>query len=104
MRTIQEQLNRIAQNYPLIPKLPQDGQYTDKVAESVKVFQGVFSLPQTGVVDYATWYKISAIYTGVTKIAELRSFHEEEVEYSYFVPHWPYKDAPDLPRIKYPKN
>ena len=57
VRTIQEQLNRIAQNYPLIPKLAQDGQYTDKVAESVKVFQGVFSLPQTGVVDYATRYK-----------------------------------------------
>lgn len=73
VRTIQEQLNRIAQNYPLIPKLPQDGQYTDKVAESVKVFQGVFSLPQTGVVDYATWYKISDVYVGVSKIAELRS-------------------------------
>lgn len=69
VRTIQEQLNRIAQNYPLIPKLPQDGQYTDKVAESVKVFQGVFSLPQTGVVDYATWYKISDVYVGVSKIA-----------------------------------
>ncbi|MDU6542153.1 MULTISPECIES: peptidoglycan-binding protein [Clostridium] len=73
VRTIQEQLNRIAQNYPLIPKLAQDGQYTDKVAESVKVFQGVFSLPQTGVVDYATWYKISDVYVGVSKIAELRS-------------------------------
>lgn len=73
VKTIQEQLNRIAQNYPLIPKLAQDGQYTDKVAESVKVFQGVFSLPQTGVVDYATWYKISDVYVGVSKIAELRS-------------------------------
>lgn len=70
--TIQEQLNRIARNYPLIPKLAVDGVYGEKMAESVKVFQGVFSLPQTGIVDYATWYKISDIYVGVSKIAELR--------------------------------
>ena len=36
-------------------------------------FQEIFNLPPTGQVDYATWYKISAIYVGVTKIAELRS-------------------------------
>lgn len=70
--TIQEQLNRIARNYPLIPKLAVDGVYGEKMAEAVKVFQGVFSLPQTGIVDYATWYKISDIYVGVSKIAELR--------------------------------
>ena len=72
VRTIQEQLNRIARNYPLIPKLAVDGVYGEKMAESVKVFQGIFSLPQTGIVDYATWYKISDIYVGVSKIAELR--------------------------------
>lgn len=104
VRTTQTFLNRIAQNYPLIPKVAIDGRYGSTTTNQVKVFQQVFGLPQTGEVDYATWYKISAIYTGVTKIAELRSVHEEEVEYSYFVPHWPYKDAPDLPRIKYPKN
>jgi len=104
VRTTQTFLNRIAQNYPLIPKVAIDGKYGSTTTNQVKVFQQVFGLPQTGEVDYATWYKISAIYTGVTKIAELRSVHEEEVEYSYFVPHWPYKDAPDLPRIKYPKN
>lgn len=76
VRTLQEQLNRISQNYPLIPKLALDGQYTDKMAEAVKVFQGVFSLPKTGVVDYATWYKISDIYVGVSKIAELRGSTE----------------------------
>ena len=65
-------MNRIAQNYPLIPKVPVDGQYTDKVAEAVRTFQGVFTLPKTGVVDYATWYKISDVYVGVTRIAELR--------------------------------
>ena len=40
--------------------------------EAVKVFQQIFNLPQTGVVDYATWYRISDVYVGVSKIAELK--------------------------------
>ena len=73
VRTIQNQLNRISKNYPLIPKVAEDGQFGESTAQAVKVFQQVFSLPQTGVVDYATWYRISDIYVGVTRIAELRS-------------------------------
>ena len=72
VRSVQEYLNRIAQNYPLIPKVSQDGVYGEKTQEAVKVFQGVFNLPETGVVDYATWYKISDVYVGVSRIAELR--------------------------------
>lgn len=68
--TIQEQLNRIAQNYPLIPTLDVDGIYGPKTAEAVRVFQGIFNLPQTGNVDLATWYKISQIYVGVSRLAE----------------------------------
>ena len=73
VRQIQEFLNRIAQNYPLIPKVAVDGTYGEATAEAVRVFQGIFNLPKTGVVDYATWYRISDIYVGVTRIAELRS-------------------------------
>lgn len=73
VRTIQEQLNRIARNYPLIPKVAEDGNFASTTEEAVKTFQGIFSLPKTGIVDYATWYKISDIYVGVTKIAELRN-------------------------------
>ena len=72
VQTIQEQLNRIAQNYPLIPKTAVDGVFGTSTQKAVNVFQGVFNLPQTGVVDYATWYKISDVYVGVTRIAELR--------------------------------
>lgn len=72
VETIQDQLNRISQNYPLIPKSAVDGVYGARTEEAVKVFQSVFNLPQTGVVDYATWYRISDIYVGVTRIAELR--------------------------------
>ncbi len=70
--TIQRQLNRIAQNYPAIPKVKVDGIYGNSMAESIRKFQEVFRLPVTGAVDFATWYKISDIYVAVTKIAELR--------------------------------
>ncbi|MGL5353540.1 MAG: peptidoglycan-binding domain-containing protein [Clostridium sp.] len=73
VRTIQEQLNRIAQNYPLIPKSAVDGIYGANTKEAVNVFQGVFNLPKTGIVDFATWYRISDVYVGVSRIAELRS-------------------------------
>jgi peptidoglycan hydrolase-like protein with peptidoglycan-binding domain len=36
----------------------------------VKAFQQAFDLPATGVVDFPTWYRISAIYVAVTRIAE----------------------------------
>ncbi len=67
---IQQQLNRIAQNYPAIPRIAADGIYGAATAESVRTFQGIFNLPQTGIVDYPTWYKISEIYVGVSRIAE----------------------------------
>ena len=72
VRQIQEQLNVVAEAYPLIPKIAVDGIYGPATAEAVRVFQSVFGLPQTGVVDYRTWYKISEIYVGVSRIAELR--------------------------------
>lgn len=71
VRTIQQQLNRISDNYPAIPKIAADGIYGPRTEEAVRTFQRVFKLPQTGVVDYRTWYKISEIYVGVTRIAEL---------------------------------
>ena len=67
---IQQQLNRISQNYPAIPKITADGIYGSSTAEAVRVFQQVFNLPQTGIVDYPTWYKISEIYVGVSRISE----------------------------------
>lgn len=71
VRTIQEQLNRISKNYPLIPKTSLDGVYGEKTKEAVSTFQGVFNMPKTGIVDFATWYRISDVYVGVTRIAEL---------------------------------
>ena len=67
---IQQQINRIAQNYPAIPRVTADGIYGAETANAVRTFQGIFNLPQTGVVDYATWYRISEIYVGVSRISE----------------------------------
>lgn len=72
VRQMQNQLNVIAGAYPLIPKIAEDGIFGSKTAESVKVFQKVFNLPANGIVDYPTWYKISQIYVGVSRIAELQ--------------------------------
>lgn len=68
VRIIQTQLNAISDAYPLIPKLAVDGIYGPRTSEAVSTFQQIFNLPQTGVVDIATWYMISRIYVGVTRI------------------------------------
>ena len=68
--TIQEQLNRIAQNYPAIPTVTVDGIFGSATTESVRAFQSIFNLPVSGIVDFPTWYKIPQIYVGVSKIGE----------------------------------
>lgn len=71
VRQMQEQLNVIAGAYPALPKITADGVYGPATAQAVREFQSVFGLPVTGKVDYSTWYKISEIYVGVSRIAEL---------------------------------
>lgn len=70
VRQIQEQLNAIADVYYPIPNITVDGVYGPATAAAVTAFQKQFDLPQTGVVDFPTWYKISAIYVAITRIAE----------------------------------
>ena len=71
VRQMQEQLNVIAGAYPALPKITADGIYGPATEQAVREFQSVFGLPVTGKVDYPTWYKISEIYVGVSRIAEL---------------------------------
>ena len=70
VRQLQTQLNRIARNYPAIPTVTADGIYGPATANAVRIFQGIFNLPPTGVTDYPTWYEISEIYVGVSRISE----------------------------------
>lgn len=71
VRTIQNQLNAISNSYPAIPKVAEDGVYGEQTANAVRTFQQIFGLPQTGVVDFKTWYEISRVYVATTKIASL---------------------------------
>lgn len=87
IRLMQVMLNRISRNYPAIPKIPElDGIYDPSTEEAVKTFQGIFNLQQTGVIDEATWYKITYIYSSVKRVAELNSegvkFDEVALQYS----------------------
>jgi len=67
--TIQQQLNVISKNYPLIPKVIEDGIYGESTAAAVKTFQGIFDLPITGEVNFPTWYRISDIFVAISKLA-----------------------------------
>lgn len=71
VRQIQEELARISRSYPAIPTVKPDGIFGPATREAVEVFQRVFGLPVTGVIDYRTWYKISEIYVAVARLAEL---------------------------------
>ncbi len=86
VRTLQVQLNRISRNYPAIPKISEiDGAFGVQTEDAVKKFQEIFNLPQTGVVNRATWYKIAYIYVSVKKLAELNSegLRLEDVQKQY---------------------
>ena len=74
VQTIQTYLNRIRRNYPAIPAITDEtGVFQDSTKAAVTKFQNIFSLTPDGIVGKATWYKISSIYAGITRLAELDS-------------------------------
>lgn len=74
VKIIQTELNRISENYPAIPKIRlENGLFGTDTEDAVRAFQKIFSLPETGVVDKATWYRIKRYYNAVKQLAELMS-------------------------------
>ena len=69
VKTIQQQLNTISNNYPLIKKVVVDEVYGASTAEAVRTFQQIFDLPDTGEVNFPTWYSISNIFVAISKLA-----------------------------------
>lgn len=117
---IQRDLRRIRKNYPAIPNISNTlGIYDEETVAAVKKFQEIFSLPVTGSVDKATWYKIKYIYTSVKKLSDLYSeglteaettfLYEDELNYGdtgievehihYFLDAIAFLD-PDIPRLQ----
>lgn len=86
VRVIQRELNRIANNYPAIPKIPRiNGVFGKYTEDSVKKFQEIFNLNVNGIVDYSTWYKIKYIYNAVKKVNDIYSegIGEDEAIFDY---------------------
>lgn len=74
VQTIQTYLNRIRRNYPAIPVINDDsGTFGPGTKAAVTRFQSIFGLSPDGIVGKSTWYKISDIYTAVTRLADLNS-------------------------------
>ncbi len=74
VRYLQIRLNRIAQNYPSIPKIPTiDGNFNAATASAVRKFQEIFKLTPDGIVGKSTWYQIAFVYNNVKRLAELNS-------------------------------
>lgn len=74
VETIQTYLNRIRRNYPAIPVITDPaGTFGESTKAAVTKFQSIFNLAADGIVGKATWYKISSLYTAVTRLAELDS-------------------------------
>ena len=71
---LQVMLNRIAKNYPAIPRIyPVDGIFGAQTESAVKQFQSIFNLTSDGIVGQATWYKLVFLYVGVANLSELVS-------------------------------
>ena len=71
---LQTMLNRVARNYPAIPRInPVDGVFGPQTERSVREFQRIFNLTADGIVGRATWYKLVFLYVGVTRLSELTS-------------------------------
>lgn len=84
---IQGALNRIARNYPAIPKIaPLDGLFGPSTESAVTAFQRIFNLTPDGIVGSSTWYKILSIYIAVTRLSELGSEGQRYLPGSFNLP------------------
>lgn len=71
---VQSRLNRIAVNYPAIPRIPNpDGVFGPETEQAVLAFQRIFSIEPVGYVGKATWYRIAYTAAAVKRLADIDS-------------------------------
>jgi len=74
VQLMQQHLNRIRQNFPLIPPIArEDGIFGTDTQAAVREFQRINGLGVDGVIGPATWNRITQIWVGVTRLADLNS-------------------------------
>ncbi|MCL2052808.1 MAG: peptidoglycan-binding protein [Lachnospiraceae bacterium] len=73
VRAMQLFLNRILGRYTNTIINPVDGIYGPQTANSVRLFQQLYNLPQTGNIDRRTWFEISRIYAIESGLWEMYS-------------------------------
>jgi peptidoglycan hydrolase-like protein with peptidoglycan-binding domain len=72
VRIMQDYLNRISANYPLIPKITDSpGYYGASTTAAVKVFEQAFGLRVTGDISKGVWYEITRTYVAVKRLGDL---------------------------------
>lgn len=71
VKVMQNQLDILSRAYTAIPTLEDNGIFDEKFEGAVKIFQTIFNLPVTGIIDAATWHKISQMYAVVTSTSGL---------------------------------
>lgn len=71
--TAKIQLNRISTNYPAIPKVNVSREFDEDFENAIKKFQQIFNLTQDGIIGRQTWYQLSYLYVGITRLTEIDS-------------------------------
>ena len=66
-------LNRISINYPAIPKVTVSREFDEDFENAIKKFQQIFNLTQDGIIGRQTWYQLSYLYVGITRLTEIDS-------------------------------
>ncbi|MCL2570143.1 MAG: peptidoglycan-binding protein [Firmicutes bacterium] len=74
IQLMQTYLNRIRQNFPLIPRIAvENGVFGADTQAAVRQFQSTNGLAVDGVIGPATWNRITQIWVAVTRLADLNS-------------------------------
>ena len=74
VRRMQNFLNRIRVNFPLIPQISNpNGAFGPDTQAAVRAFQRSFNMTADGVIGRATWNKITQVFTAVARLGELDS-------------------------------